>query len=98
VDTRYGRPLLITETGVEGANGPGWLRYVAGEVRAARRTGIPVEGSCLYPIMDYPGWDNLRHCRCGLIRVEEDWGARTVDVDLLYQLQEEQALFALMRA
>lgn len=62
---RYGRPLLLTETGVEGANGAGWLRYVGGEVRAALRAGVPVEGICLYPVMDYPGWKDDRHCRCG---------------------------------
>jgi len=71
VHARYDRPLLLKETGAEGSNGPGWLGYVAGEVRAARRTGVPVEGICLYPVMDYPAWNDDRHCRCGLIRA--DW-------------------------
>jgi hypothetical protein len=98
VSARYERPLLITETGAEGGNGAGWLRYVAGEVRAARRAGLPVEGICLYPVMDYPGWENLRHCRCGLIRTDGAWRTRRLDADLLDQLREEQALFALVRA
>ena len=92
VHARYGRPVLLTETGAEGGNGAGWLRYVGGEVRAARRAGVPVEGICLYPVMDYPGWKDGRHCRCGLIRSGGDWRDRAVDEALLDQLAEEQGL------
>lgn len=92
VHARYGRPVLLTETGAEGRNGAGWLRYVGGEVRAALRAGVPVEGVCLYPVMDYPGWRDDRHCRCGLLRAEEGWRGRAVDEDLLDQLAEERAL------
>ncbi len=94
VGARYGRPVLISETGAEGSNGPGWLRYVGGEVRAARRAGVPVHGVCLYPVMDYPGWQNDRPCRCGLIRVGEDWRERSCDQDLMDQVAEEQMLLA----
>jgi len=90
VHERYGRSILISETGAEGGNGPGWLRYVVGEVAEALRAGSPVEGICIYPIMDYPGWSNGRHCRCGLIRVGPDWNARTSDTAMLRQLIEEQ--------
>ncbi len=92
VHARYNRPLLLTETGAEGGNGPGWLGYVAGEVRAAKRAGVPVEGICLYPVMDYPGWNDDRHCRCGLIRADWNWRSRAVDMDLRTQLAEEAAL------
>lgn len=92
VYARYNRPLLVTETGAEGANGPGWLRYVAGEVRAARHAGVPVEGVCLYPVTDYPGWSDDRHCRCGLIRADWSWRNRTVDRDLCDQITEETTL------
>ena len=94
VYARYGRPVLLTETGAEGGNAAGWLRYVAGEVRAARRAGVPVEGICLYPVMDYPGWLNERHCRCGLIQSGGDWRERSLDLDLLDQIAEEQGLLA----
>ena len=94
VHARYGRPLLLTETGAEGENGAGWLRYVGGEVRAALRAGIPVEGICLYPVMDYPGWRDDRLCRCGLIRSGGDWRGRAVDEDLLEQVSEERMLLA----
>ena len=97
VARRYGRPVVVSETGAEGRNGPAWLRYVAGEVRAARRSGVPVEGICLYPVMDYPGWDNSRHCRCGLLEADAKWNARTVDAALLAQLEEEQLRMAAPR-
>lgn len=92
VHNRYHRPLLMTETGAEGGNGPGWLRYVMGEVRAALRDGVPLQGVCLYPVMDYPGWRNNRHCRVGLIEVDRVWRKRTLDTGLQAQLQEEALL------
>lgn len=94
---RYSRPILVSETGAEGANGAGWLRYVGGEVRAARRAGVPVHGLCIYPVMDYPGWVDGRYCRCGLIRCGDDWRDRALDQDLLDQLAEEQMLPGLAR-
>lgn len=63
---RYGRPLFISETGAEDDGRPGWLRYVGEQVRAALRQGIPVEGICLYPIVNSPGWIDSRHCHNGL--------------------------------
>lgn len=76
---RYGRPIVITETGAEGAEGPGWLRRVVTEARAAAALGVPVAGCCVYPVMDYPGWADDRHCRCGPIAVAADWTGRRVD-------------------
>jgi len=92
VHARYARPLLVTETGAKGGNGPGWLRYVAGEVRAALRRGVPVEGLCLYPVMDYPGWADDRPCRCGLVATATGSGERSLNTDLLEQLREEDWL------
>lgn len=83
----YGRPILITETGAENGAQVGWLGYVAAEVRQARREGADVVGICLYPVMDYPGWDDDRHCHCGLIAVAEDWGARALRPDLVEEMR-----------
>jgi hypothetical protein len=63
---RYGRPLILAETGAQDGARAAWLRYVADEVLAARRGGVPVHGACLYPVLDYPGWDDDRHCQSGL--------------------------------
>jgi hypothetical protein len=90
---RYGRPVLVAETGAEACNGPGWLRYVAGEVRAALEAGVPVEGVCLYPILHYPGWEDERHCECGLLGKVGEAGRRDVDQALAAELRREQAVF-----
>ena len=41
---RYGRPIFVAETGIEGRARPNWLAYVCAEVRAAIALGVPVEG------------------------------------------------------
>lgn len=63
-------PLVISETGAEEPAGGAWLAEVARNVEEARRDGVAVEGICIYPILDYPGWENDRHCPCGLIGVD----------------------------
>ncbi len=64
---RYGRPIFIAETGIEGSARPAWLRMILREVRIAQSLGVPVEGTCLYPILDHPGWDDDRYCPNGLL-------------------------------
>jgi beta-glucosidase/6-phospho-beta-glucosidase/beta-galactosidase len=76
---RYRRPIIVTETGAEGLAGADWLDLVGGEIRAAIGAGVPVAGCCVYPVMDYPGWTDGRHCRCGPITVADGWRARRLD-------------------
>ncbi len=89
---RYERPLFITETGVEGEAAAGWMGYVCAEVREAQRRGVPVLGICVYPVMDYPGWDDSRHCPCGLIAVDAGWGERALRSGLVAEMAAQQAL------
>ena len=89
---RYQRPILITETGTEKGTEMGWIGYVMSEVRQARRLGVPVVGVCLYPVMDYPGWDDERHCHCGLIQVAEDWQERTLRRDFCDEVQLQSGM------
>ena len=89
---RYRRPILITETGAEANAAVGWLGYIAAEVRQAQREGVPMLGVCLYPVMDYPGWDDERHCRCGLIAADEAWSARELRTDLVAELAAQARL------
>ena len=93
VDRRYGRPVVVAETGTEGAARAGWLRYVAGEVRAARRAGADVRGLCWYPVADHPGWDDDRPCPNGLLGFVGADGTRPVHVPLARELGRQQRLF-----
>jgi hypothetical protein len=90
VHSRYDRPLLIAETGAEGSGRASWLHYVCGEVHEAMRAGVPLQGICLYPIIDYPGWDNERVCHVGLLSVHDDHGQRSVCASLARELARQQ--------
>lgn len=58
---RYGRPLFLAETGHYGDGRVPWLRMIAQEAYECRRMGVPLEGVCLYPILDRYDWDNESH-------------------------------------
>jgi hypothetical protein len=88
---RYRRPLLVSETGAEGTAKAAWLHYVCGEVRAAQDAGVPVVGVCLYPILDYPGWDNERPCAVGLFSAPDAEGRRRTDAVLAEELSAQRA-------
>lgn len=92
--TRYGRPMLIAETGVEGEARADWLNYIAKEVRMAMEAGVPVEGICLYPICDYPGWDDERCCQTGLWGYADENGNRALHEPLAVELQRQQQFFS----
>jgi beta-glucosidase/6-phospho-beta-glucosidase/beta-galactosidase len=83
---RYRRPLFLSETGAEGTARPAWLSYVVQEALAARRSGVKMEGLCLYPVLDYPGWLNERVCETGLLGSLDQGGARHFYKPLLDQL------------
>lgn len=91
---RYGRPIFVAETGMEGPGRAAWLRYVASEVRTALIGGVPLEGVCLYPVTDYRGWENGRHCECGLLGMADDQGGRIADAPLADELSRQQAILA----
>ena len=83
---RYRCPLIIAETGAEGTARPAWLYYVAREVLTAKLRGVDLQGLCLYPVTDYPGWDNGRLCETGLLQAPDDEGRRLFFAPLLGEL------------
>jgi beta-glucosidase/6-phospho-beta-glucosidase/beta-galactosidase len=95
---RYGRPLTIAETCAEGVNGPGWLRYIMGEARAAHELGVPILGLCIYPIMDYPGWSNDRHCACGPIALDAVYDQRRIVPEMARALALEDRVMGIAGA
>lgn len=94
---RYRRPLFIAETGIEGDARPSWLRYIGQEARAASAAGIPLEGVCLYPITDYPGWGDDRHCHTGLWGYADDAGQRPIYEPMAEELAHQQSLWEIQR-
>lgn len=79
---RYGRPLLVAETGTEGDGRAAWFAGIVTETEAARAAGVPVEGICLYPIIDHIGWDDDRNCPSGLLSTHVVNGRRLVHAPL----------------
>lgn len=96
---RYQRPLFVAETGTEGEVRPAWFAYIADEVQRAIDCQVPVEGICLYPIFNHPGWDDERHCHNGLWDYADDSGHRPLYAPLAAELQRwQQRLEGLTRA
>ncbi len=91
---RYAKPLIVAETGAEGTCKGSWLHYICGEVLAARRQGVPVLAICLYPVVDYPGWVDDRHCSTGLLSMADGDGRRIVDPEFLVEFMAQQARLA----
>ena len=90
VHARYGRPVVVSETGTEAAARVPWLELVAAEVAEARRRGAPVWAICLYPILDHPGWDDDRYCPNGLLVWHPDDARRDVHPDVAAALRAAQ--------
>jgi beta-glucosidase/6-phospho-beta-glucosidase/beta-galactosidase len=80
---RYGRPILLAETGIEDEERADWFRYISAEAHAARAIGVPLHGLCLYPIVNHPGWEDGRHCHNGLWDYPDDEGDREAHGPLL---------------
>lgn len=91
VHARYGAPILIAETGAEAEQRASWLEYIGAQVVQALEVGLPIEGACLYPVVDYPGWCNNRHCETGLLGLPSLDGQRSVHPPLARELLRQQA-------
>lgn len=95
VHARYGRPVFVAETSIEGDKRAAWLDHVGLQVRAALRAGVPVQGICLYPVLSHPGWEDNRYCANGLLEMGENQstGPRPVHAPLAAELRRQQQLF-----
>ena len=58
---RYRRPIFVAETSHVGSGRAEWIRELTGELRLALAAGIPLEGACLYPIIDRFEWNDPTH-------------------------------------
>jgi hypothetical protein len=91
---RYRRPIFIAETGTESDSRAGWLGYIGQEVCDAITLGVPIEGMCLYPIVDFPGWGDDRHCESGLWGFADIHGHREVYSPLASELAIQRKAIA----
>ncbi len=87
---RFKRPMLIAETGIENEARPEWFRYICEEVGIAESKGVPIEGICLYPIVNHPGWDDNRHCQNGLWDYANEQGEREIYAPLGEEIKSRQ--------
>jgi beta-glucosidase/6-phospho-beta-glucosidase/beta-galactosidase len=98
VYARYERPLFLAETGHYGAGRVPWLRMIAREAYECRRMGIPLEGVCLYPILDRYDWDDESHWHnSGLWDLAPEGGGayrRILNQDYADELRRAQELLA----
>jgi hypothetical protein len=92
---RYHRPIFIAETGAEDRLRAGWFRYVCEEARKAIGAGIPLQGICLYPIVNHPGWVDDRHCHNALWDYPDEHGRRRVYGPLAAELRRWRRVFQL---
>ena len=90
---RYQVPIFISETGTENEQRANWFAVVADEVRLAIQQDVPVEGLCLYPILNHPGWDDDRHCYNGLFDYAKTDGSREMYQPLAAEIARQQDLF-----
>ena len=93
---RYKTPFFIGETSHFGVGRAKWIGEVAAEVHKARLSGVPIEGICLYPIVDRPDWQNYEHWHnCGLWDVSRNGDGslhRVVNREYAAELRRAQAI------
>jgi len=95
---RYRVPMIIGETSHVGIGRGEWIKEIAAEACKAQQLGVPLEGICLYPIIDRTDWDNDHHWHnSGLWDVQPDPDGllrRVIDEPYLRDLQDAQRLLA----
>lgn len=86
---RYGRPMIVSETGAEGDARAPWLAYVGDECAAAIEAGCELHGITLYPVVSHPGWLDGRHCHNGLWDYADETGERESHEPLLDEIRRQ---------
>ena len=95
---RYQRPLLIAETSHYGVGRAPWLDEVSAEVSKALNNGVPLEGVCLYPILDRFDWEDASNWHnCALWDIEQNGNGyyrRVLNQVYVRALRDAQTLIA----
>jgi beta-glucosidase/6-phospho-beta-glucosidase/beta-galactosidase len=95
---RYRRPLFVAETSHIGVGRPEWLREISAELWSAHEEGIPLEGVCLFPIIDRMDWNDEHHWHNSglwdLVRSPDGVLERVLHPEYAEELRRSQALLA----
>ncbi|TKI07918.1 beta-glucosidase [Martelella alba] len=87
---RYGRPIIIAETGAENEMRVPWIRYVFEQAVLAMQSSVAIEGLCVYPVADYRSWSGDRHLPLGLLGMQDVNGCRSLFEPLALELRSQQ--------
>lgn len=70
---RYGKPVILSETGHFGNGRSQWLEEITLECDRAISRGVDLRGICIYPVLDRPDWDDLNsYSNCGIWDLDEN--------------------------
>lgn len=95
---RYGRPMIVSETGSEGEHRVPWLRYVSNQCVAALGQGCELHGVTLYPVVNHPGWLDGRHCANGVWDYADAAGNREAEPRLLEEIRRQRGRLTAARS
>jgi hypothetical protein len=95
---RYRRPLFVGETSHIGVGRAEWLREIAAELWNAYDAGVPLEGVCLFPIIDRMDWNDENHWHNSglwdLVKRGDGIYERVIQQEYADELRHSQALLA----
>lgn len=63
---RYGKPVVISETGHFKEDRGLWMQQFTSDCIAAMQMGVDLRGICIYPVLDRPDWDSMDYIDCGI--------------------------------
>lgn len=83
---RYGKPVVLSETGHFGEDQIKWIEQITDDCIKAMKNNVDLRGICIYPILDRPDWDNGEYISCGVWGYNEN-GDRFVRDTYLKSIQ-----------
>jgi beta-glucosidase/6-phospho-beta-glucosidase/beta-galactosidase len=63
---RYGKPVVLSETGHFKEERCGWIQQITQECIDAMKNDVNLLGICIYPVLDRPDWDTMTYIPCGI--------------------------------
>ena len=84
---RYGKPVVLSETGHFKEERGLWMEQITAECIAAMEAGVNLQGICIYPVLDRPDWDTLAYINCGIWGYQPTTKERFVEKEYLEMVQ-----------